>query len=169
MQGIFHNIRWLLLLVLLHIILIIVLRVYRYLICYYWCIVVINICCYCCYDGCWSQSGTDLTGTRIQSSGPVNVYSGNIRALVTLVEDSNVGDIDSGSRDHLVEQILPVSRWGHNYHVEPIPNRIYGKLANCSRLLTMVKSLYTSLRLLISRYEKVVKRKLEFCRLLRAK
>lgn len=67
-----------------------------------------------------------MSGTRIQSDVPVNVYSGNIRALVVEVEDPNVGNINSGSRDHLIEQLLPVSRWGTQFHVEPIPDRRFG-------------------------------------------
>lgn len=70
---------------------------------------------------------SDLSGTRIEASRPVNVYSGNIRAKVSEVEDPSVGDINTGSRDHLVEQLLPVSRWGTVFHIQPIPDRRFGK------------------------------------------
>ena len=74
-----------------------------------------------------SQSRGDLSGTRVQSSKPVNVYSGNVRALITEVEDPNVTDIDSGSRDHIVEQLIPVENWGREFNVVPVPFRIFGK------------------------------------------
>ena len=74
------------------------------------------------------QSSQDLSGTRIQSTLPVNVYSGNIRALVNSVEDPEVGPINTGSRDHLVEQLMSVDKWGKVFNIEPIPDRIVGML-----------------------------------------
>ncbi|XP_067942948.1 uncharacterized protein [Watersipora subatra] len=72
------------------------------------------------------QSAGDLTGTRIQSDRPINVYSGNIRGLVDEVEDPAIGDIDTGSRDHMVEQLMSVDKWGKTFHIEPIPDRVFG-------------------------------------------
>ena len=72
------------------------------------------------------QSEDDLTGTRVQSSLPVNVYSGNIRAKVDIVEDPTVGNINTGSRDHIVEQLLPINKWGKVFNIEPIPARRFG-------------------------------------------
>ena len=58
----------------------------------------------------------------------MNVYSGNIRALVNSVEDPEVGPINTGSRDHLVEQLMSVDKWGKVFNIEPIPDRIVGML-----------------------------------------
>ena len=79
------------------------------------------------------QSKSDLSGTRIQASRPVNVYSGNIRAKVDVVEDPSVGNINTGSRDHLVEQLMPVNSWGTVFHIQPIPDRRFG--TQCQKLL----------------------------------
>ncbi|XP_013396611.1 uncharacterized protein LOC106163541 [Lingula anatina] len=59
------------------------------------------------------QSVSDLTGTRIRSNKNVAVFSGNVRTSV------GVGD----SRDHLVEQIPPVTSWGYTFAVVPVPGR----------------------------------------------
>lgn len=67
----------------------------------------------------------DLSGTRIQSSAPVNVYSGNIRVKVSQVE--NGANINTGSRDHIVEQLTPVNTWGSVFNIQPIPGRTFGK------------------------------------------
>ena len=74
------------------------------------------------------SSSQDLSGTRVQSSAPVNVYSGNIRVKVSLVENGQ--DITTGSRDHIVEQLIPVDRWGSVFNIQPIPDRTFGE---CSK------------------------------------
>lgn len=61
----------------------------------------------------------DLSGTHIVSDKPVGVLSGNKKAVV-----GNTG----GSRDHLVEMLLPVSSWGKNYATVPIPERDVGDI-----------------------------------------
>ena len=71
-----------------------------------------------------TNADQDLSGTRVQSSAPVNVYSGNIRAKVSEVE--NRPDINTGSRDHLVEQLIPVDRWGSVFNIHPVPGRSFG-------------------------------------------
>ena len=46
-----------------------------------------------------AQSVGDLTGTRVQSTVRAAVFAGNVRTKIEL----------SGSRDHLVQQMLPTS------------------------------------------------------------
>ncbi|XP_071147001.1 IgGFc-binding protein-like [Mytilus edulis] len=60
------------------------------------------------------SSVADLTGSHIISDKPVGVLSGNKKAVV-----GNTG----GSRDHLVEMLLPVDSWGKNFATVPIPER----------------------------------------------
>lgn len=60
------------------------------------------------------HSVPDLTGTHIISDKPIGVLSGNKKTIV-----GNTG----GSRDHLVEMLLPVSSWGKNFATVPIPER----------------------------------------------
>ncbi|MBU3698546.1 MAG: hypothetical protein FGM33_00850 [Candidatus Kapabacteria bacterium] len=53
----------------------------------------------------------DLTGSSISSTRPVAVLSGHVRTSVPL---------DSiGTKDHLVEQLTPVSKWGRAYVTAP--------------------------------------------------
>jgi len=49
------------------------------------------------------QSANDLTATKIESDKPVHAYSGNIRTDIPAT---------AGSRDHLVEELLPTTQWG---------------------------------------------------------
>ncbi|CAC5407630.1 unnamed protein product [Mytilus coruscus] len=60
------------------------------------------------------SSVRDLTGSHILSDKPVGVLSGNKKAVV-----GNTG----GSRDHLVEMLLPVASWGKRFATIPIPER----------------------------------------------
>ncbi len=55
----------------------------------------------------------DLTGTRVTSTKPVAVFSGNLKTIVTG---------DGTVEDNLVEQIPPTRTWGTAYAVVPIPN-----------------------------------------------
>ena len=59
----------------------------------------------------------DLTGTYVLTNKSVTVLSGNRKTIV--------GD-KGGSRDHLVEQLLPVQSWGKNFALIPIPSRTTG-------------------------------------------
>ena len=53
----------------------------------------------------------DLTGSSITSSKPVALISGHMRSSMPL---------DSGSsKDHLVEQLPPVTKWGRSYATAP--------------------------------------------------
>jgi hypothetical protein len=55
--------------------------------------------------------GDDLTGTSITSTKPVAVVSGHMRTSIPL--DS------SASKDHLIEQLPPVTKWGRQYATAP--------------------------------------------------
>ena len=63
------------------------------------------------------QAKCDLTGTLISATKPISVFSGNDRTA-----------IGSGAttRDHLVEQIPPVTAWGRQFVTVPIPRRTVG-------------------------------------------
>ncbi|XP_060071250.1 uncharacterized protein LOC132551155 [Ylistrum balloti] len=58
----------------------------------------------------------DLTGTYIESSKAVSVFSGNMK--------TNIGR--GGSSDHLVEHLTPVSTWGKRFVTVPVPLRTVG-------------------------------------------
>lgn len=58
---------------------------------------------------------SDITGTIIQSSNPVSVFSGHVRASVF----DNLVPAYRLSKDHLVEQLLPVSKWGTKHATIP--------------------------------------------------
>ena len=68
------------------------------------------------FDTFQAQSSGDLSGTFIHSSHNVSVFSGNVR--------TNVGSGDS--RDHLVEQLPPLSSWGKRFATVPTPMRTTG-------------------------------------------
>ena len=68
------------------------------------------------------QSKGDLTGTLIEASNPVAVFSGNVR---TYVGDSSKPIVER-SRDHLVEQLFPVESWGRTFATVAIPGRSTG-------------------------------------------
>ena len=70
------------------------------------------------FDTFQAQSSGDLSGTFIQSSHNVSVFSGNVR--------TNVGS--GNSRDHLVEQLPPLSSWGKRFATVPIPGRTTGDI-----------------------------------------
>nr|XP_033782496.1 IgGFc-binding protein-like [Geotrypetes seraphini] len=55
------------------------------------------------------QSSSDLTGTRVSSSTPVAVFSGN---------QCFTGKI--GACDFVVEQLVPVNNWGTNFVIFPL-------------------------------------------------
>ncbi len=55
----------------------------------------------------------DLTGSIVQSDKPIAVFAGHQRATIPV-------DVDIlSSRDHLVEQLLPVATWGRSAFVVP--------------------------------------------------
>ncbi|XP_069105032.1 SCO-spondin-like [Argopecten irradians] len=58
----------------------------------------------------------DLSGTYIESSKPVSVFSGNRK--------TNIGS--GGSSDHLVEHLTNVDTWGKRFVTVPIPLRTVG-------------------------------------------
>jgi IgGFc binding protein/Secretion system C-terminal sorting domain len=68
----------------------------------------------------------DLTGSLIESDQPIAVFSGHHR---TSIPDTAVNDEDGTSRNHLVEQLPPVSAWGDSalvvpYFTSPLPDLI---------------------------------------------
>ncbi|XP_061194434.1 IgGFc-binding protein-like [Saccostrea echinata] len=68
------------------------------------------------FDTVQIQAPADITGTRINSSQPIVVYSGNRR--------TNVGF--GTSKDHLVQQMTPTNSWGKRFITLPIPTRTTG-------------------------------------------
>ena len=62
----------------------------------------------------------DLTGSVITSSEPIHVFSGNVRTFIETGEGL--------SRDHLVEELVPVDRWGKEFGFVSIPGRVVGDL-----------------------------------------
>jgi hypothetical protein len=63
------------------------------------------------------QKGNDLTGSLIESDKPIAVFSGHMRAGIP-EGFNNIGG-NRPSRDHLVEQLPPVSSWGSEMVVVP--------------------------------------------------
>lgn len=68
------------------------------------------------YDTVQIQAPVDITGTKITSSHPVAVFSGNRR--------TSVGT--GNSKDHLVQQMTPTHTWGRRFITLPIPTRTTG-------------------------------------------
>ncbi|HEY6171666.1 MAG TPA: IgGFc-binding protein [Candidatus Kapabacteria bacterium] len=63
------------------------------------------------------QKGNDLTGSLIESDKPIAVFSGHMRAAIP--EGFNNTGTNRPSRDHLVEQLPPISSWGSEMVVVP--------------------------------------------------
>jgi len=61
------------------------------------------------------QAVSDLTGTIIQSNRPVAVFSGHVRASVY----DNILPSHRLQKDHLVEQLIPVDKWGSRHATVP--------------------------------------------------
>lgn len=68
--------------------------------------------CYLVQAKATRHGGDDLTGSSIMSNLPVAVISGHMRSSVPT--DSTI------SKDHLVEQLPPVSKWGRTYATSPL-------------------------------------------------
>ncbi|XP_078686402.1 IgGFc-binding protein-like isoform X2 [Branchiostoma floridae x Branchiostoma belcheri] len=66
------------------------------------------------------QSTEDLTGSRITSSHPVSVLSGNLFTVI--------GNNQQGSGDHIVEMMPPVDTWGKEFVTAPIAKRTAGDI-----------------------------------------
>lgn len=64
-------------------------------------------------------AGQDLTGSKIESSKPVAVVSGN--------HCTNI-PISNRWCDYTVEADMPTNAWGYNYHVGKMPNRKFSGL-----------------------------------------
>ncbi|XP_063431053.1 uncharacterized protein LOC134713693 [Mytilus trossulus] len=65
------------------------------------------------------QTDGDFTGTRIQSTHPVSVFSGAKKVAV-------VDTMTGSSSDHLVEQIMSVDTWGKDFFTISTPDRTIG-------------------------------------------
>ncbi|MDP4233936.1 MAG: choice-of-anchor D domain-containing protein [Bacteroidota bacterium] len=63
-----------------------------------------------------AQRGNDLTGSLIESDRPIAVFSGHQR---TNIPDTALNSDGDPSRDHLVEELPPVSAWGDSALVVP--------------------------------------------------
>ena len=63
------------------------------------------------------RKGNDLTGSLIQSTNPIAVFSGHMRAGIP--EGFNNIGANRPSRDHLVEQLPPINLWGNEMIVVP--------------------------------------------------
>ena len=63
-----------------------------------------------------NELSNDLTGSLIESDYPVAVFSGHHR---TAMPDTAINITGQASRDHLVEQLPPVSAWGDSALVVP--------------------------------------------------
>jgi hypothetical protein len=61
-------------------------------------------------QGFASDPNNDLTGSLIESDQPISVFSGHVRTQIPF--DAVNSDTHQPSRNHLVEQLPPVSAWG---------------------------------------------------------
>ena len=61
----------------------------------------------------------DLTGTHIVSDHPIGLLSGHVRASIPIGELAD----QNGSKDHLMEMIPSVDKWGTQYYDMPMAGR----------------------------------------------
>ncbi|KAI8495123.1 hypothetical protein Bbelb_271090 [Branchiostoma belcheri] len=66
------------------------------------------------------QSAEDLTGSRITSSHPVSVLSGNLFTVI--------GNNQEGSGDYIVVMMPPVDTWGKEFVTAPLAKRTAGDI-----------------------------------------
>lgn len=66
-----------------------------------------------------NETGNDLTGSLIESDLPLAVFSGHMRAGIPEGFNNVGSNPPRPSRDHLVEQLPPVSAWGDSALVIP--------------------------------------------------
>lgn len=66
-----------------------------------------------------NNGGYDLSGTTISSTKPVAVFGGHQRARIGVTSTS-------ASRDHLYEQLLPITVWGTRYVLTPFVQPLGG-------------------------------------------
>ncbi len=67
-------------------------------------------------QGSVSDTANDLTGSLIRSDKPIAVFSGHER---TAIPDTAINVQGGTSRDHLVEELVPVAAWGDSAIVVP--------------------------------------------------
>lgn len=64
----------------------------------------------------WEFGVDDLTGSHVKSNKPIAFITGHQRA--------QVGSVGDNSKDHLIEMIPPVDRWGTEYFMVPHKGRV---------------------------------------------
>ena len=90
-----------------------------------------------------NTSNGDMTGIHVTSDKGIAVFSGNMVQSVT-------HPVRFASRDHLVEQMPPVSTWGKSFVLTSIPTRITGeeyKIIASQANTTVIIRLGTSVKL----------------------
>ena len=92
-----------------------------------------------------------LSGTIVESSKPVAVFSGNDCAMVPKYRQPC---------NHLVEQIPPVSNWGVKFMTNPTPNRQGGDefhvIASMQNTVVLVVSFDTQVRATLNKGDKYI-------------
>ncbi|MBM4178442.1 MAG: choice-of-anchor D domain-containing protein [Ignavibacteria bacterium] len=68
--------------------------------------------CYLVQAQATANGADDLTGSYVRSSKPVALLSGHVR--------SSIPSLTTNSKDHLVEQLPPVDKWGKSYATAPM-------------------------------------------------
>ncbi len=100
-------------------------------------IVQLNKCDSYLVEGNTADPENDLTGSQIQSDKPIAVFSGHKR---TAIPDTAVNIDGSPSRDHLVEELVPVAAWGDSAIVVPFATSTLPDLVRvvCARDSTQI-------------------------------
>ena len=84
----------------------------------------------------------DMTGTRVQSTKPIALFSGHQRAIIPIKNS------ELSSRDHIVEQLPSVDTWGRTAIVVPFPKPF--NATNLSQDIYRVLAAYDSTDVLIN-------------------
>lgn len=93
-------------------------------------------------DNKFDNGFADLTGSRVQSSRPVALFAGQMRARIP------IKDTAMTSRDHIVEQIPSIDTWGRTAIVVPFPKP--DKATNLSQDIYRVLAAYDSTDIMIN-------------------
>ncbi|MFM8179061.1 MAG: IgGFc-binding protein, partial [Candidatus Kapaibacterium sp.] len=86
-----------------------------------------------------NNGGYDLTGSRVRATKPVAVFGGHQRARIGVTQLS-------GSRDHLYEQLLPISVWGTRYVLTPFVQPVRGSVAGSDKFRVLAHADSTEVR-----------------------
>ena len=68
------------------------------------------------YESMQLQSSSDLTGTRIFSTKPIAVVSGNACNII----------VEGGNHDYFAEQLPSVDKWGSEFTIAPFSSQSFG-------------------------------------------